>query len=363
MKKLTEQLKRRDARNKATVSAKGNSVRQGIELISTGSNELDCALGGGVAIGRITNIVGDKATAKSLLCSEIIHQARKKYKDKMLWEYDDAEAGYSFNSVNMYGFEILKDEDSASETVEEFMYRFEKKIDSVPKNKRMIYVLDSLDSLATLDEIKLHKENKKILKKKDSEGINNDAKLKGSYGMSKPKELGKFFRLMRKKIKKSQCALIIVSQVRENIGVQYGPKYRRAGGKALDFYSSQICWLAEVEKKKKGEKVIGVTIKPIITKNKIGLPFRSCFVDVLFDYGVDPIFGSLCYLYDLRAKDGKMKKDLVKKKIKYNSKSYKLSKLIRHIEERNLEEELRQKVVNKWQAGEAAIKTNRKRKF
>ena len=70
-----------------------------VELTSTGSDLLDLVAGGGVPWGKMVNIVGDKSTGKTLLMSELIACAHSKYGERLRWHYDDAEAGYSFNSA------------------------------------------------------------------------------------------------------------------------------------------------------------------------------------------------------------------------------------------------------------------------
>jgi hypothetical protein len=179
--------------------------------------------------------------------------------------------------------------------------------------------------------------------------------------MQKQKFLSEFFRLQATAIKDKRCCLIIVSQVRENIGVMYGPKFRRAGGKALDFYAAQVVWLREAEKKDRKGKVYGITTYAKTTKNKVGMPFRDGCIDILFDLGVDDVATNLNYLCDMRTDTGKLKKA---DKYSFAGKQGALEELITHIEEKNLEQELRNAVIAKWEKAEAAVaSTGRKRRF
>jgi RecA/RadA recombinase len=50
-------------RPKITKTSYFVSEKPGINFISSGCTLLDCALGGGYAIGRIVNFVGDNSTA------------------------------------------------------------------------------------------------------------------------------------------------------------------------------------------------------------------------------------------------------------------------------------------------------------
>ena len=76
-------------------------------------------------------------------------------------------------------------------------------------------------------------------------------------------------------------SFVIVSQIRDNVQIGSFEKYTRAGGKALDFYSSLITWLATAKKitVKDGDKdvPIGGTNKIKVTKGKVPRPFREGF--------------------------------------------------------------------------------------
>jgi len=98
-----------------------------------------------------------------------------------------------------------------------------------------------------------------------------------------------------------------VSQLRDKIGVTFGETKTRSGGKALDFYASQIMWLAEIAKIKRKigdvERVVGVDVKARVKKNKVGLPFRECEYPILFGYGVDDLLAMVSWLYDVKRDD------------------------------------------------------------
>ena len=367
MKKKMGKYKKKSDEIKAAVRTK--EIKAVIETVDSGSTLLNLVLGGGLAKGKIINIVGDNSTGKSLLASEAIATLRKQYGKKFRWRYDDAEAGYSFNSKELYGFEMLDESKEVSDTVEDFSNNVQNELDKIKKDELFVYVLDSLDSLTSEAEVKRGKERRKLAK----EGKSPDV---GSYDLERQKFLSQFFRQNSDKILKKNMILLIISQVRANIGVTFGNKYTRTGGKALDFYASQVIWLAEVEKLKKKKIPIGVNIKVKNTKNKIGKPFRTCYVNLLFDYGVDNIISNINYLFDLYTDMGKLKakKDQVKnddkkdKKIKpkfiWQGKGFSsVERLIKYIEGKNQEQELADAVIAKWKQLEADVAPNRKGKY
>ena len=333
-------------------------VESYIQFLSTGCTLLDLTLGGGFPIGKIINLVGDKSSGKTLLAIEFIAACKKKLGKRFKWFYDDAEAGFSFNTKELYGFDIIQDNQRFSSTVEEFNYNLHKQIESLRKNETLVYILDSLDALSSAQEIERDGTRTKAIEKAEEEGKEYIAK--GTYAMEKQKFLSELFRLRAGDIRDKNCILIIISQVRANIGVMFGAKYTRAGGKSLDMYASQIIWLAEVEKHKKKERVTGITTKVKVTKNKVGKPFRECFVDILFDYGVDDISSNMKFLYDLHTPTGKLKNN----KIKEDGKEFTQEKFIEYIENENGEQQLISDVQGTWAAIEEEISSkNRKSKW
>ena len=118
--------------------------------------------------------------------------------------------------------------------------------------------------------------------------------------MNKQKLIGQLFRQHIKRIEDTRLHLMIVSQVRENIGVTFGAKYTRSGGKAMDFYATHLLWLAQIKKLdrtiKKQKRVYGIQVKATCKKNKVGLPFREAEYTILFGYGIDDIAAMLDWL-------------------------------------------------------------------
>jgi len=272
---------------------------------STGSTILDLIVGGasgifGYPVGKFVNIVGDKSAGKSFLCTELVASAYHSIPKKQFkWVYDDCEAGYSFNTQEMYGFDIMG-EHEASATVEEAFVNITNFDNNLKAGQFGIYVLDSLDGL-TSDE---QDEQAAARVKTVNAGKSYD---KGTYGIGKPKYLSReFFPQLCSAIQDKNILVIIVSQVRENIDPFSFEKYKRNGGKALDFYAHTVLWLATLKKIKEKDRPIGVVIKVKTTKSKTPRPFREGVFSIVFDYGVDNVGGNLDYLYDLRTPSGEL---------------------------------------------------------
>lgn len=257
-----------------------------LKFVSTGCTILDCVLGGGYVLGRITNIVGDKSTAKTALACEALTNFIRQYPDGVA-AYRETEAAFDLEYAAAMGLPIKKvnfgDHEKPMVTVEDFERDLTKFVEAQGK-KPGIYVLDSLDALS--DEAEMGREIGEA-----------------TYGGNKAKALSTMFRKMARRIERSNVLLLVISQVRDNIGAMFGEKHKRSGGKALDFYASQIMWLAHIKTLKKTigkvERPYGVVIKANVKKNKVAMPFRQCEFSFIFGYGVEDIEASVSWLKEV----------------------------------------------------------------
>jgi recombination protein RecA len=242
-----------------------------LDFISSGSTLLDLAMGGGWAENRIANIVGDKSTGKTLLCIEATANFAIKY-EKGRIRYREAESAFDKGYAQALGMPIDRIDFGSKkiETVED-LFEDLTKICEKARQKELV-VVDSLDALSDRSE------------------MDRDID-EGSYGANKAKKMSELFRRLTQTMSDKDVTLIIVSQVRDKIGAMFGAKFTRTGGRALDFYASQVLMLAHlgrITKTVRGlNRATGVKVKGKLDKNKISLPFRECEFPIHFGYGVD----------------------------------------------------------------------------
>jgi protein RecA len=238
----------------------------------------------GWPVGRVSNVVGDKSSGKTLLAIEaaslFLENPPQGVAPRV--EYMEAEAAFDEEYAKKLGLDTDRVNFSRGlDTVEQMFDKMDNVIDSIKgTNQQALCIVDSLDALSSKAEME--------------RGMDE-----GTYGMEKQKKLGEMFRKCIRRWETANMHIMIISQIRENIGAMpFAPKYRRSGGKALDFYASHVLWLAETGKLKTSDKsmVIGIDVKGKITKNKVSVPYRDAAWPVYFMYGIDDITSVVSWL-------------------------------------------------------------------
>lgn len=271
------------------------------EVFSTGCTLLDAIMGGGLVKGRIYNIVGDFSTSKTGVATEAMICYRKAFPEGHKPFYNETENAYDHGFAQALG---LKREDyeastKKTRTVGELYTHLEKYCKSVNPKKGGFYIVDSLDALSDAKELEAEFD-------------------KNTYGATKAKDISKLFRVGTNLIAEHNVCLLIVSQIRDKIGVAFGDKFSRSGGKALDFYASCVVYLAKLgamKQTKKGiERKIGFRIRANNKKSKVGLPGRVIDYPVVYGFGIDDLRANVEFLYETKrlgmlgvALDDKMK--------------------------------------------------------
>ena len=251
------------------------------KFFSTGCKLLDLALGGGWCEERVSNIIGDKSTGKTLLAIEASANFIRKYpRGKVL--YREREFAFDKQYAAAVGMPLKSVDFGKGISTVEDMFEEWQRLTNRTSSQPILYIVDSLDALTDRAEQK---------RKID----------KGSYGASKAAMMSELFRRLIEGVSSTGMTVLIISQMRDNIAAaQFGRKWTRSGGRAMDFYASIVLVLALVGKiirqKEKIERVTGVHIRAYCDKNKITQPYRSAEFDIRFGWGMDDVGACLDWL-------------------------------------------------------------------
>ena len=133
-----------------------------MEYIDSGSTLLNLALtglpNGGWPVGRISNVIGDSSTGKTMLATEaamsLLDNSPKGVKPRVV--YYETEAAFDMDYAAKLGLDTKRVEFLQGRTIENFKDDVEKVLDEMIKDGkgRGLIILDSLDSISSDDELK-----------------------------------------------------------------------------------------------------------------------------------------------------------------------------------------------------------------
>ena len=191
-------------------------------------------------------------------------------------------------------------------------------------------------------------------------------------GQRRAKELSEGLRIIARHIKNYNILMICTNQLRENVDAgPFAPKMITPGGHAIPFYASIRIQLRIVGKIMRGNHIIGKNIEAFINKNSCDIEWRTAPIRLVFGYGVDDIGANLEWLKSVGAMS-EHPTEPSKKALGYvvgnkyfpqNMPSGALDSAIKYVEDNNLEQDIKDWVVDVWDELEKNVRVLRKEKI
>lgn len=306
---VTDAIRKRYGKGSAMVLSDGGSLAEVTEVISTGLDVVDrYALGiGGLPVGRVSEMYGPEGVGKSSFLAKCIAQCQADGGIAVLAENENALQPSWWE--NVHGVDLSRLIILEADTIEATTARLYDAIASLPTKLKgpCFAAWDTVAATPTSREI--------------DQGLDGEDRIG-----DRAKALSKAMRLLTRLVARRRTHLMIVNQIRDNIGVMFGDKTATPGGHAIKFHASMRIQLLggkavkektdlvdredqlEDEELEGDNKIIEHVAKDITllcAKNKLSIPWRKARLRLSYTEGWDNDWATLYHAKERGLIDGR----------------------------------------------------------